>query len=366
MKRLIFSMLVVIALASAFASAAPVKHKKLERKKWTLTESPNFSILSDAKPSKIRKMIEHLERFRAFSCTMIHSGCEETTEPAMIIGANSRQTWRALGLPEGYVSLTNTMRLGKSTIFAEVKGFSGNSYRRSSVARATVFSSLAFKLFNDMGLTETTPFWYQEGFGQYLSGFIELDSRYEIGDLGAMGPRLQALFNPYGKLKPIDIVSLMSRNSYENSLTGDFISDSAHALFLAQSYLLVHYLHYDEKRRGQLSEFLKLNTGDRTLEERIVEAFGVSSTQLELNLRGFVDARVSTLKFDRDEVDPLMRLPELAAYSQRELAVPEFWQFIYPRIADLPDQFFTYSDKKALRDAVHQHLPKTKSIFDVE
>lgn len=94
--------------------AAPVDVKKLEKRKWTITESPNFSVLSDAKPKDIIEVVAQLERFRAFSLLLLGQKQQRAKDPIEIIVTKNRRTWRSMGLDNDTVSLTSTSEKGKS------------------------------------------------------------------------------------------------------------------------------------------------------------------------------------------------------------------------------------------------------------
>ena len=87
-----------------------------------------------------------------------------------------------------------------------------------------MFNSLAYKLFIDIGLRERVPFWYYRGFAHYLSGYTEPKDFIAIGAVEAMIGRLQGLINPDRRFKPIDVVDIMSRKSFNHRVTGEALS----------------------------------------------------------------------------------------------------------------------------------------------
>ena len=345
-------------------NAEPVKVDKLNRKNWVVTETANFKVLSDLNSKRVLKIVRDLEKFRAFSLYLLNSPAQISgAQPIVVIATKSRKTWSHLGLPKDYVSITDTVRSGQTTIFADIKGFTGSTTRKSNMGKATVFSAIAFQLFHDLDLIESTPFWYQEGVYHYLAGFTEKDSYYSVGELEAMGRRLAALFQSNGRLRRIDVKALMSRKSYVSPVTNTEIKGLARDQFLAQAYLLVHYLYSDQERTKMLSKFLASEGVDLTLEQRIQNSFGKTSDQLALNLAFYAESKVSSMIRDKELVDKELSSLLSNGVEQRVLNEAELWRLLQPRMARLPESILSFQNKKEMYNKVKHHLPEIESLF---
>ncbi len=272
--------------------------------------------------------------------------------PRFIVLPKNRSLWKALGLPKGLVSVTLFSEPGGSTIFADIEDFSGSSVRTSSVGRATIYSALSTQLFYEVGLQESTPFWYHMAFSQYLSGYTELDTQFRIGELEAMGKRLGRLFNRYGRLKPIDVVSVMSRKSYAVGLGGSEISNTAKRKFLAQAYLIFHYLYSDAGRRDQLDEYVRLTTPGLSVDESLCTAFGVSAQKLSNSIASYAESDERIVSYDRREIEDKLSLPLPIEYRQTKLSNGEFWREVYPQIVNVPESLISFSEKKRFMNTV--------------
>ena len=130
MKFLIYLVCLVLVTSVPVVSSEPVKHKSLDRKRWTLTESPNFEVVSDAQPKQVLKVIDQLERFRAFSALLMQVESSATGDKNRLIITKSRGTWRALGLPSNLASYTMTYQDKGAVIFADMNGFTGDSLKK--------------------------------------------------------------------------------------------------------------------------------------------------------------------------------------------------------------------------------------------
>lgn len=364
MKVFILSVFVTLVITLPVASSGPVKYKTLDKKRWTLTESPNFRIVSDVKPKKVRKVIEELERFRAFSELLMGIKVSTTKEKSLLTLTKNRMTWKALGLPNSAVSYTWAHAQQGTQIFADVNGLSSTSLEQINSGRATIFHALAFQLFQEASVYQRVPFWYSQGFARYLSGYNESKDVVAIGGLDAMRGRLRILFSANGHFKPVNIIDVMSRKSYKQKVTGEELSRQKRMRFDAQAFVIVHYFYADDARRKQLSDFIGTMKSGKSTETRMVEAFGQTPEELSSEITKYAISGTKAIAYNRDQIESILKLPTDEKYQQSSLSPQAFWPIVYPAIINLSDEVLPYKHKKALYETVKQYLPKTKYVFD--
>jgi len=368
MKKFSLIIAVMAVIFVGVVNAEPVKYSKLQKKKWTLTQSPNFSIVSDASAKQVIKIAQQLERFRAFSSLIMGINVEKRETPTQLTITKSRGTWKALGLHKDYVSYTRTRADGDTIIFSDMDGFRGNSLLNSNPGRATVFNALAYELFTDIDLRDRVPLWYYRGFASYLAGYTEQKEEFRIGEIGAMGTRLSSLFNSGGQFKTIDVVSVMSKKSFVDSVTKKEMTLKQRQLFSVHAYLLVHYFYGDFDRRKKLANYINLGnnrTGENSLsvEQRIQQAFDQTPRELAKAVKKYGYESMRVPAYDRKGVLDSITLPKPEDYTQRKIAAAEFWQLVYPRLVNVSNNVISYDEKKALYQKVKQYLPARESVL---
>ena len=364
MKFLVIVFSLVLVSTVPVVSSAPVKHKSLDRKRWTLTESPNFRIVSDAKPKQVMKVAEQLERFRAFSVLLMGIDSAVSEDKSQLIITKTRGTWRALGLPNDFVSYTQPFQGRGANIFADIDGFTGTSLKKSNTGRAVVFHSLGLALLIDLGLRDKLPLWYFKGFAHYLSGYAEPKNVITIGSLEAMRGRLQGLFSHDGHFKNINVVSLMSRTSYTSRVSGKELSRKQRLKIDAEAFVMVHYFYGDPLRQKQLSTYIESRNSGKDIEMRIFEAFEMNPKELSIAISAYARSKMKVPAYDRGQIEKLLQLPAVESYQQSKLTSAEFWPIVYSSIVRLPNHIVSHAHKKELNEAVNQYLPKVESLFD--
>ncbi|MEP3915887.1 MAG: DUF1570 domain-containing protein [Parasphingorhabdus sp.] len=107
------------------------------------------------------------------------------------------------------------------------------------------------------------PLWFQEGFAEFFaSGRFERDGTIVLG--GAANHRAYEL----AASRKVPIELLLDTAAYRKNKSGGYDQ------FYGRSWLLYHYLTFDEARRGQMTEYLKLLGKGTTEPDAAREAFG--------------------------------------------------------------------------------------------
>ena len=155
----------------------------------------------------------------------------------------------------------------------------------------------------------------------------------------------------------------MSRKSCVSPLTNTEIKGLARDQFLAQAYLLVHYLYSDQERTKMLRKFLASEGTDLTLEQRIKNSFGKTFDQLALNLAFYAESKVSSMTRDKESVDKELSSLLSTEVVQKVLNEQELWRLLQPRMARLPETVLSFQEKKEMYNKVKHHLPEIESLF---
>lgn len=357
-------LLLLVWLQFSFSlAAAPVKHKKLDKRVWTFVKSPNFEIVSDAKPKQLLKMVEQLERFRAFLIfyLSLESGRSvETAQATKLLLTNKRSSWLALGMPRDLISYNFITGNGSRSVFAEIGGwggYTGESMARSTPGRATILRALAVGLLQDFGMLDGRPVWYRTAIASYLSGYVENEDYFRLGDPGAMGRRLKGLYDTNGRFISIDIGSVMSMEKNTSVTGGRDQRMMERNRFLSQSYVLLHYMLADRARAQQLMAYLIDEKIYSSLVEKIEVHFLMAPRKISRLVRSYVESNPAAIAFKRSEVEALISNPSVVDFHSASLSYPEFWRWTYPQIAKMPDDIISDRHKKELHEKIKVHMP---------
>ena len=230
---------------------------------WYEASGEHFVIYADQKGSTVQRFAERLEVYHA-AMVFLFGKAPETPSPsnrvtAFVVGseANVRKLADLKSRYTAGIYLPNAGNI--VTIVPRLKTGGGKfTLSPETLLRHEYAHHFLFNISN-----RAYPLWFQEGFAEfYASGRFERDGTIILG--GAANHRAYEL----AASRKVPMELLLDTAAYRKNRSGGYDQ------FYGRSWLLYHYLTFDDTRRGQMSEYLKLLGQGTTEPDAAQEAFG--------------------------------------------------------------------------------------------
>ncbi len=175
----------MVFYCAAFSATAQIKVKSLNKKKWVLVESENFSIYTDLSVKRATLTATQLENYRAFCNLFIGIKSKSNPSKLTLFVTDSSATWKSMGMQRELVSLYTSPSVQSAYLFTNINGFFGSSFREANGGRSVVLRSIASEIFHNVGLT-SYPYWFRTGLPFYLATYSEPKNSIMLGVLKAI------------------------------------------------------------------------------------------------------------------------------------------------------------------------------------
>ncbi|MGE3691830.1 MAG: DUF1570 domain-containing protein [Novosphingobium sp.] len=246
---------------------------------WLQTSSAHFVIYSEDSLGNARKFSERLERY--------HSALELVTGTKFVAPSpsnrvtiyvvdNQQQVRRLAGAKSRYLAGFYIPRAGASmAIIPRVSSGSGTDLDFSMItllheyAHHFMYSSSNFQM----------PRWYAEGGAEFFSS-ARFDNKGGVGLGMPAQHRAAELFYA----SDVTATDLLDPEEYQRRRG----KSSGYDAYYGKSWLMFHYLVFEQKRASQLQTYLRLISTGKSLREAGLEAFGdfaVLERELDAYLR---------------------------------------------------------------------------------
>jgi tetratricopeptide (TPR) repeat protein len=258
-------LLVALLLAASFLAHA-------SEPQWVEVRSPNFSVVTDAGEKRGRDAALRFEQMRAAFGTLLTKAHVNLSVPLQIVAFRNSKELRQ------FAPLFN----GKPTEMAGL--FVGGQDRTfilldMSVENpwSVVFHEYAHRLMDGNLSVHTDP-WFEEGFAEYFSS-IEVDGKQ--ARVGKIPEQTYQILQQYSMMKVADLFRVQQNTRTYNE-SGDH-----RTVFYAQSGLVMHYI-FDNQWMPKVGQYFDLARNQNVpVEDAMQRAFGVSSSQLDKDLRNY-------------------------------------------------------------------------------
>jgi tetratricopeptide (TPR) repeat protein len=225
---------------------------------WVKVESPHFIGYSDGTPEDLKLDIVQLEQYDALLRSRLNINAVGSPIKLSVFKIrNVKTVAKLLGDPgaAGYYATSNE---GPLAVVPRVPGGGGKFGLRSDTILFHEYAHhVMYQHFN-----AAYPFWYSEGFAEFMSTTeFDIAGKAKLG----LGARHRAYALARGGYIPIEV--LLGRNPKE---LGNYSGDTVYAL----SWLLTHYLNFSKERRGQLKIYLDLMATGASSVKAAEQAFG--------------------------------------------------------------------------------------------
>lgn len=233
------------------------------RAAWHEASSEHFVIRADQSASTVQLFAERLEKFHAAMAFMLKQEPESpspSNRVTVFVVSNTAKVRKLADLKSKYTAGIYMPRAGNIVAIVPRLRSGGGKFDLSpeTILKHEYAHHFLFNITN-----RTFPLWFQEGFAEFFaSGREERDGTTVLG--GAANHRAYEL----AASREVPIERLLDT---ENYLTN---KSSGYDQFYGRSWLLYHFMTFDESRQGQMAEFQRLMANGSTDIEAAREAFG--------------------------------------------------------------------------------------------
>ena len=262
---------------AAAAAAGPVAPPGAGASKWTRLRTPTFTLLGEQGDKPLRRVAERMEQFREVFGRVFPNTRHAMPAPIVVHVFGSTRAYQP------FMPLFNGKRVDVGGYFQPADGayYITLSTEAAESAYPIIFHEYVHLL---VGTTlADVPVWFNEGLAEYYSTY-QMYGQKEAS-LGRVKEEhvfdLRERFIPLTELLAVDHRSPM------------YNEGARRGIFYAESWALVHYLLIgNAQRKGQLATYLQKYADGVPSGQAVREAFGVSESELEKELRRYVSQSI--------------------------------------------------------------------------
>jgi tetratricopeptide (TPR) repeat protein len=257
---------------------------------WLRVSSDHFTVITDAGDKSGHEIAGRFEQMRAVFGDLLMRSKLRMSQPIEIIAIGGDKEFEQLApVANGQaINAPGFWLPGEDRIFIVLNASQPDSWRAIEHPFAHYLLEYNYPL---------TPAWFDEGFAEYFASVrftlknMELGSDPELVptyktdllgnqvETGSLKSLTELLQNPVWLAWP-DLLTMKNR-------TANGVEGTHHTLFYAQSWILVHYLLSKEKMSAAGVYFNLVENQHVPVEQAIQQAFGMSVTQLDQELKNY-------------------------------------------------------------------------------
>ena len=332
---------------------ASTQLSNLEKRQWIKVSTANFHIITDLKEKKAIRIASNLEKFRRMYQLVFATELPDQENPIKIIAPKKSLTFDLLTGGKKQLRKTNGFFIANN--YGNYATIEGNRFNGSSKADSTrlVNGNKAYatrfpaaqriagqsslnRLFHEYThhlaanqYSYNLPFWYSEGFADFLS-----TAKIQDSGLVIFGQPIEY------HLKAIDGRSWMKMESlFKTTRIGATNQQNSYRVY-SQGWLMVHYFLANEKRSAQLKKFISLLASGQSVDDAMLSALERTYEQLDIELLRY--AKRGKLYYKTiDTSTPLATTQILAQALSPSEVLFEFGEFFLNGLSQ-PDQAEKY------------------------
>lgn len=217
---------------------------------WYEVRSDNFQIFTNGNAEEVKALVREMEFFRGVVIAMTGSANINNKIPFRIFAASNRSDFKQFFSQFNVVGVfTPSVRGHYAAIDLSAKTFdrSGRPVRGADVYLKHEYVHYILR----GGSRVRYPYWYEEGFAEYLSTL-----EYDKGEVRVGYPVIGRHISLNQEFGIAGVEALLTSTRLERTLNTDVL--------YAQGWLLVHYLHTQPELAPRIADYLKRydQTGD--------------------------------------------------------------------------------------------------------
>jgi tetratricopeptide (TPR) repeat protein len=243
-------------------SCAPLAPARADEPHWIRISTGHFSVVTDADQNKGRDVAVRFEQMRTVFGQLLMRDRINTPEPVDIIALRSDEEYAKVApLRQGQAIADASFFIpGEDRNYFVLNLSKEESWRPISRDFAELFLNYNYP---------PTQAWFDEGFTQYFAS-LRLDNKQ--GQIGGDPQSFTELLSASSWLAIPDLFA----TRHEISATQE---GSHHTLFVAQSWIVMHYLLNQNKLSQTGTYFELVQNQQLPIEEAIQKAYGMTSVQ---------------------------------------------------------------------------------------
>ena len=263
---------IVLACASG-----PTLHERA----WIEVSTPNFQIMSTMSHEKASKLAIDLERFRAVIARFTNATMSDSPIPTKIFAFERESDFRRVTHASDVAGWIIPGMRQNLIALADYRGMDSSQIIRHEYVHFVLRNATTIRY----------PTWYDEGFAEYMSSYAVRKNQELV--IGTVQPeRVQVLnWAPWIPLRRV--IEARGLDSFHNC--------TEVAVFYAEAWALVHYLHQGREGRHNVSEemdrYLKLVEVGSSDEDAFEEAFGMSISIANRDVKIYLNRKIQAIVF---------------------------------------------------------------------
>ena len=360
MPRIRFIATYFVLLALILCRQAPAASEP----PWLEIHSTHFTVITDAGEKKGREVALRFEQMRSVFATLLSRERLHESHPLTILAFKNDKTFYQLApLHQGQpITVPGFFLPGDDQNFIALNLFEEDAWR-------AVAHEIAVAMLNDN--YPPAQGWFDEGLAEYFSS-IRIDSRQvEIGGDPELLPSVteDLVGNEHDAHPPKSLTELLSAQVWL-SIPDLFTmkhdpsarnQGSRHALYYAESWIVMHYLLHTSKME-ETGTYFGLALNQRVpVEEAIQQAYGMSSAQLEKAVKDYFHAQTGLQAAVDDarntHVDPTQLNPAARTGQTDHIPVP-----VHEDDSTITAKPIPEADARAIYAGVQVRIPERREI----
>lgn len=258
------------------------------RAAWLEASSAHFLVYANGMDGVIRRFSEQLERYHAAMVYVTDAKLEApspSNRVTVYVVGSSRDVRRLHGEGNRYVAGFYVARAGSSVAMIP------HLNREDAFSQVILLHEYAHHFMHAASDFPTPP-WLTEGSAEFMStARFGKDGSVQLG-LGAWHRAAELLYP--GTVRNVTATQLLETTEVNFSGRRD--------AFYGRSWLLYHYLTFDQQRKGQLVQYMQLLTQGKSSVEAGREAFG-DLDRLNDDLNDYLRARGTFLEVPAEKLE---------------------------------------------------------------
>ena len=230
--------------------------------KWIEASSQHFVVYADANEGAVRKFATQLESFHAAMALLTGTAAavpSPSNRVTVFVVSNLRQVRKLYGEGGQFIGGFYLPRAGGSVAIVAQITPGGERLDFSMIALLHEYAHH----FAISGSTFPLPRWLSEGSAEfYASAAFERDGSVKIG-MPAQHRAAELFLS-----RDVKVEELLDYDLYRKNRSRSYDA------FYGKSWLLYHYLQFDEARKNQLATYFRLMVAGKSPRDAALEAFG--------------------------------------------------------------------------------------------
>jgi hypothetical protein len=299
--------LVLLVIFSAFTLAACSAPQNLAGETWYQVDSDNFRIVTNGDPVAVKTLAADLERYRAVAVGLMETNQSAQNKKLTIYAAADRQSYAGL-VGEELAEITNGLFDTTAEGSYALVNLDGRSGEHQLKAREFLFHEYTHYL-SYAGNTTHYPYWYSEGFAEFMSTMSFENGEYKLGAI----PTERAMTLIFTSPMPLEKLLRATVQNTNGEEKGNVY---------ASGWMLSHWLIMESGKADAFKDYIEAYNNGADPVKSLEKALGMSLAEIDKQYKaqfesGDFDLVSGPVPADFREANPGVRqLPQQRAVAE--------------------------------------------------